>query len=60
MITFNPRFGIGFDIEHNENIIHLVGETDDQDDAKPAAFIGLIIKVPFLSCYIGDFYELEV
>lgn len=57
MITINTRFGLGLDIEHNENIIHLVGESEE--DAEPAAFAGLIIKVPFLSIYIGDFYELE-
>lgn len=59
MITVNTRFGLGFDIEHNEDIIHLVGESDNEEDAKPAAFVGLIIKIPFLSIYIGDFYELE-
>jgi len=57
MITFSTRFGLGFDIEHNENIIHFVG--DDEENAELAAFNGLIIKIPFLSCYIGDFYELE-
>lgn len=57
MITFNPRFGIGFDIEHNENVIHYIG--NDEDDLELGAFMGLIIKIPFLSCYIGDFYELE-
>jgi len=56
MITLSTRLGIGFDIEHNENIIHLVGDDDEQ---VPAAFMGLIIKIPFLSCYIGDFYELD-
>ena len=56
MITLSTRLGIGFDIEHNENIIHLVGDDEDQ---VPAAFMGLIIKIPFLSCYIGDFYELD-
>lgn len=60
MITFNTRLGIGFDIEHNEDIIHMVGKTSDEEDATPAAFVGLIIKIPFLSCYIGDFYELEI
>lgn len=59
MIAVNTRFGLGFDIEHNENIIHLVGETEDEEEASLAAFVGLIIKVPFLSVYIGDFYELE-
>lgn len=58
MITFNPRLGFGFDIEHTEDIIHLVGG-EEEDDRIPAAFIGLIIKIPFLSCYIGDFYELD-
>ena len=57
MITLKTRLGIGLDIEHNEDIIHMVG--NDEDDAFPAAFSGLIIKVPFLSCYIGDFYEIE-
>lgn len=57
MITLSTRFGLGFDIEHNENIIHRVGESEE--DSFLAAFNGLIIKIPFLSCYIGDFYELE-
>ena len=57
MITFKTRLGIGFDIEHSEDIIHLVGT--DEEEIAPAAYIGLIIKVPFLSCYIGEFYELE-
>lgn len=57
MITFKGRLGIGLDIEHNEDIIHMVGNTED--DVFPAAFVGLIIKIPFFSCYIGDFYEME-
>lgn len=57
MIIVNTRFGLGFDIEHNENILHYVG--DDEDSAEVAAFMGLIIKLPFLSVYIGDFYEIE-
>lgn len=57
MITFKTRLGIGFDIEHSEDIIHLVGT--DEEEIAPAAYVGLIIKVPFLSCYIGEFYELE-
>jgi len=57
MININTRLGIGFDIEHNENTIHLV-ETQE-DDNKPVAFMGLIIKIPFFSVYIGDFYEIE-
>ena len=41
MITFNPRLGFGLDIEHTEDIIHLVGG-EEEDDRIPAAFIGLI------------------
>ncbi len=52
----NSRLGIGFDIEHNENICHVVG---DDDGRFVAAFMGLIIKVPFLSIYIGEFTELD-
>tara|TARA_R110000782_G_scaffold61862_3_gene127311 strand:- start:118 stop:315 length:198 start_codon:yes stop_codon:yes gene_type:complete len=52
----NSRLGIGFDIEHNEDICHVVG---DDDGRFVAAFMGLIIKVPFLSIYIGEFTELD-
>lgn len=57
MITFKPRLGIGLDIEHNEDIIHMVGT--NEEEMFPAAYVGLIIKIPFLSCYIGDFYDME-
>jgi hypothetical protein len=52
----NSRVGFGFDIEHNEDICHVVG---DDDGRFVAAFMGLIIKVPFLSIYIGEFTELD-
>ena len=58
MININTRFGLGFDIEHNENTIHLVEIAEDK--TIPVAFMGLIIKVPFFSCYIGDFYEVQL
>jgi hypothetical protein len=58
MININTRLGIGFDIEHNENTIHLV-DTEDES-FKPVAFMGLIIKIPFISVYIGDFYEIDL
>ena len=52
----NSRLGFGFDIEHNEDICHVVG---DDDGRFVAAFMGLIIKVPFLSIYIGEFSKLD-
>lgn len=57
MITFNPRLGIGFDIEHNEDICHIVEFDNDKEEV--VAFMGIIIKIPFVSIYIGDFFELD-
>ena len=56
MITINMRLGIGFDIEHNDTICHVVG---DEEGRFIAAYEGLIIKVPFFSVYIGEFSELD-
>lgn len=56
MITVNMRLGIGLDIEHNDNICHVVG---DEEGRFIAAYEGLIIKVPFFSIYIGEFSELD-
>ena len=56
MIVINTRFGIGFDIEHNENICHVV---EDSEGRFVAGFQGLIVKVPFLSLYWGEFEELD-
>jgi hypothetical protein len=51
MIAINNRLGIGFDIEHNEDVCHVVG---DDEGRFVAAFEGLIIKIPFFSVYIGE------
>jgi len=56
MIAINNRLGIGFDIEHNEDICHVVG---DDEGRFVASFEGLIIKIPFFSVYIGEFSELD-
>jgi hypothetical protein len=42
MININMRLGIGFDIEHNDNICHVVG---DDEGRFVAAYEGLIIQV---------------
>jgi len=52
----NSRLGIGFDIEHNDTVCHVVG---DDEGRFIAAYEGLIIKLPFLSIYIGEFAELD-
>lgn len=58
MITLNPRLGIGLDIEYNEDICHIVA-FGDSDKEEVLAFMGIIIKLPFVSIYIGDFFDLE-
>ena len=57
MIIFNTRLGIGVDIEHSEDIIHMMQTLDGEVGL--VAFAGLLIKIPFLTIYIGDFAELE-
>ena len=55
-LHINTRLGIGFDIEHNDNICHVVG---DEEGRFIAAYEGLLIKIPFFSIYIGEFSELD-
>lgn len=56
-LTLLPRLGIGFDIEHNDTIIHIVG--DEEEERFLATYEGLIIKLPFLSIYYGEFGEID-
>ncbi len=56
MILFNLRQGIGFDIEYNDDIQHTLSDGEKDWDVE---FAGIIIKLPFFSIYIGDFFEKE-
>ena len=56
MIMFKFRQGIGLDIEYNEDICHIVSNGDEE---QVVAFCGALIKLPFLTIYIGDFFDLE-
>ena len=56
MILFNLRQGIGLDIEYNDDIQHTI--SDGKEDWS-VAFEGIIIKIPFISIYIGHFFDLE-
>lgn len=51
-----PRLGIGFDIEHNDTICHVVG---DDKEKFIGAYEGLIIKIPFFAFYLGEFSKLD-
>jgi hypothetical protein len=54
MILIRLRQGIGLDIEYNEDIQHTLVEDGKEVDLE---YVGIIIKLPFISIYIGDFYE---
>jgi len=54
--VFKFRQGIGLDIEYNEDICHIVTNGEDE---KGVAFCGVLLKLPFLTIYIGDFFDLE-
>lgn len=57
MIIFRPRHGIGLDIEYNEDIIHKMVFSDDEECFY--GFNGVIIKLPLCQLYIGDMFEME-
>lgn len=52
-IVFNLRQGIGLDIEYNNDILHTI---EHEGKEIVAEYEGIIIKLPFLSIYIGQFY----
>ena len=56
MIMFKFRQGLGFDIEYNEDICHIVTNGEEEN---VVAFAGVLIKLPFVTTYIGDFFDLE-
>lgn len=56
MIMFTLRQGIGLDIEYNEDICHIVTNGTEEN---VVAFAGVLIKLPFITIYMGDFYDLE-
>jgi hypothetical protein len=53
MLVINLRHGFGFDIEYNEDICHIV-ETGEGTETLHA-FNGIILLLPFLKIYLGDF-----
>lgn len=55
MILIRLRQGIGFDLEYNEDICHILVDEDDKEFV--VAYVGIIIKIPFFTIYLGDFYE---
>jgi hypothetical protein len=56
MIVVELRQGIGLDIEFNDTICHIIDDGGPQD--KLFSYSGILIKLPFLSIYIGEFDEI--
>jgi hypothetical protein len=56
MIVVELRQGIGLDIEFNETICHIIDDGGPQD--KLVSYSGILLKLPFLSIYIGEFDEI--
>jgi hypothetical protein len=55
-VLVRPRFGFGFDIEHNEDICYRAGESSEEDKVTVLlCYVGLLIKIPFFTIYLGDF-----
>ncbi len=57
MFVVKLRQGIGLDVEYNEDICHII--QDDKGNEDFVAFQGALIKIPFFTIYIGDFFDLE-
>lgn len=56
MIIVELRQGIGLDIEFNETICHIIDDGGPQD--KLFSYSGILLKLPFISIYIGEFEEI--
>ena len=56
MIVVELRQGIGLDIEFNDTICHIIDDGGHND--KLFYYSGILIKLPFLSIYIGEFEEI--
>ena len=56
MMVINLRQGFGFDIEYNEDICHIVDTGEKHDTLH--AYHGIILLLPFLKIYIGEFNQL--
>lgn len=58
-ILIRFRLGIGFDIEHNEEICYRADAIDQKGRQEEVllCFMGVIVKVPFLTIHIGEFAD---
>lgn len=55
-VLIRPRLGIGIDIEHNEEICYRAEEADSGKEVL-LCYVGILIKLPFLTIHIGEFMD---
>ena len=60
-IVLHFRNGFGFDIEHNEDIIHVICVEDEKGNEEKTlgGFVGIIVRLPLIAIYIGEFSEVD-
>jgi len=60
-VVLNFRNGFGFDIEHNEDIIHVISVEgkDGEEEKTLGGFVGIIVRLPLLAIYIGEFHIVD-
>jgi hypothetical protein len=59
--AIRKRLGFGLDIEANEDICYRARFEDDEGNAwdEILCYNGLLIKIPFFTIYIGEFFSIE-
>ena len=60
-IVLHFRNGFGFDIEHNEDIIHVISVEDEKGNEEKTlgGFVGIIVRLALIAIYIGEFSEVD-
>lgn len=59
--NIRPRLGIGFDIEHSNDIWYHAGFVNEENVMCEGVFpyTGLVIKIPFFTINIGELLETD-
>lgn len=59
--AIRTRLGVGIDIEANEDICYRVCciNEEGKEEEDIVCYNGLLIKLPFLTIYIGEFFPIE-
>lgn len=60
-LVIRTRLGVGVDIESNEDICYRIGYLNEKGEEEEdiVCYNGLLIKLPFLTIYLGEFFPIE-